>query len=273
MKKLDITAITNASQMPLKKGTLQFLQDSYTEITAATIKALIGANYSPTVVYVLSGGLNISIPPVYSTSAGAVFFNGEVFDLLPSSFTSSSTAVFSIIQSQFTVDADPVTFTDTTVRSIHNIRKMQIAQGLSGSGLADYSQGFFLNFAIPPPLVLTAPILAPYADNLVQIIGSFPNQIIYVPNTSQGAHPILGAGSLNVGDVPAGGIGLSVTFAAISTANYYVVGTMISNGVPSNDTCVVFTITARTTTSFTATFKETQANSQNVAFEYVLIAK
>lgn len=267
MKLLDISAITNAAQMPVKKGTLKFLQDSYTEITATTLKALIGASYSPTVMYVLSGSTNSATAPTYAIIAGSVFFNGEIFNVIPSSFTvgAGNVAVFSLVQTQYTTDADPVTFTDNTARNIHNIRQVQVSQGASGSGLMDYSQAFFLSFAIPPQLSLTG------AGSAV-VSGTYPTLTVTVPITGL-TNPILGAGTYNVGNVPATSTDYPIVFAAISTANYYIMGTIISNGVRANDTNCIWTISNRTTTGFTLTVNEVAATVQNIAFEYILFAK
>ena len=135
MRKLDVSSISDSSQMPVKKGTLQFLQDSYTEITKSVMSSLAGGNnYDPAKVYVLYGVINSGIYPVYNIVEGAVFYNGEIFQVDAASFTAtgSNVAVCNIVQTQYTTDADPVTFTDASVRNIHNIRKMGISQGASG---------------------------------------------------------------------------------------------------------------------------------------------
>lgn len=282
MKKLDISPISDSSQMPLKKGTLQFLQDSYYEIVNAVMSALVGPGYDPTVVYMLYGGINGATAPAYNITAGAVFYNGEVFLMDGAAFTTTGTnvAVISIIQTQYTTDADPVTFTDSAVRNVHNIRKIQVTQGAAGSTIANYGQVFFLNFVIPKQLNLTQPDATQYPNNTLQILGAYPNFQLYVPQAAATANPILAAGSLNVGDIPQAGQDFTVTFpTAVGTGNYYVQGTIISQGASANaDTSVFFTVRSRTTTGFVVHFRELPTSSmggdtQNIAFEYVVFKK
>lgn len=278
MNILDITPITDASEFPVKKGTLQFLQNAYQQIVSATIQGLIGSAYDPAVIYVLYGCVNTGTFPTYNVSSGAVFYNGEVFLVDAEAFTAtgSNVGVFQIVTTQFTTDADPVTFTDTTVRNVHNIRKIQIVQGASGSSpLPDYSQAFFMNFTIPPELNLTAPASGAYAGNLLQLIGAYPNIQLFVPPTAS-PNPILLAASLNVGDVNTGGVGadFTVSFADVGTASYYVLGTIISNGASVRvDSVVTWSIRNRTNTSFQVHFEEYSPGVQNIAFEYILFKK
>jgi hypothetical protein len=263
MKILDITPITNTAQFPPKKGTWQFLQDAHKETTAATIIALIGPGYNPSTVYILYGPtVNSWITPNFSGVAGAAFYNGEVFQIDAASFTitGSNVPVFSINTTQYTTNADPVTFTDATTKNVHNIRKMLIAQGASGSGIADYTSAYFLSFVIPAQVNLTG----------AGVTGSYPNYTIAGPS---GLNPAIYSGSVNVGNIATGGSDITVTFPNLGTANYIVLGSMISNGTAELDGTVLWNIRSRTATSFIVHFREDAAVTQNVAFEYILFAK
>ena len=267
MKKLSVTPITNSAQFFPKKGTLEFLQLTHRETTAATIIALIGSAYSASVVYVLYGCVNSGTYPVYTITAGAVFYNGEIYYVDAASFTASgaNVAVFSTVQTQYTTDADPCTFSDATTHNIHNIVKMQITAGAVGSTIADLSQGFYMSFTIPQQLILTG-------SGVAAVTGSYPNLNIYVPTPPTSTNPILFAGSFNVGDP--GASSYTVTFGVtLSTASYYVVGTIICNGTPSVDVRTQFGINNRTTTSFGLHLNEWTAGFQNIAIEYIIFAK
>ncbi len=269
MKILDISSITDSSEFPLKRGTLQFLQDAHKETLAATIIALIGAAYSPATVYVLNGVVNSGTYP---------FYNGEVYLVDATTFTALGTnvGVFSIGVTQYTTDADPVTYTDSAIRNVHNIRKIVVSQGASGSTFADYLQAFFLSFAIPAPLNLTAPTDLPEnADNAIIVSGAYPNIKIYTPTPPASAHPIIADGYYNVGNIPGSGGDYNIVFAApLSTSNYYVMGTLLSQGPDAQlDTTVVWTIRGRTTAGFILHCSELGAYTQNVGFEYVIFAK
>jgi hypothetical protein len=263
MKLLDVTPITNSAQMPVKKGTLDFLQLAHKETTAATIIALIGSSYNPSTVYILYGPTVTSwATPNFVGVAGAAFYNGEVFQIDATSFTvtGANVPVFSVLTTQYTTNADPVTFTDATTKNVHNVRKMLIAQSASGSGVADYSMAFFLNFVIPAQVNLTG----------AGVTGSYPNYVIAGPT---GLNPVLYAGSVNVGNVATGGQDITVTFASVGTASYYVMGSMISNGTAEQDATVLWNIRSRGTTSFIVHFREDVSATQNVAFEFILFAK
>lgn len=275
MKILDVSSVTDSSQMPVKSGTLEFIQLSYREVVAAMMQALIGPGYDPAVVYILYGVVDSGTLPVYNISAGMAFYNGEVFPVDAASFSAAgaNVAVFQQVQTQFTTDADPVTFSDSAVRNIHNIRKLQIVQGATGSGIADFMQLFRLNFTIPQQLQLTKIITGDYSDNVLEIIGSYPTLSLYVPAPPSSVNPILFAGSFNVGDPNVGGY--DITFPSpLATSNYYVMGSIISNGVDAAiDSSLGWSIRNRTTDGFKLTVKEFAAGVQNVAFEYIIFAK
>ena len=271
MKKLDTAAITNSAQFFPKKGTLAFLQLAFQEGFTEVVKSLIGTAYNPATVYVLRGVIDTGTHPTYTTTEGVVFYGGELFLIDAASFTAggSDVAVFSIVQTQYTTDADPCTFSDATTHNIHNIRKMQLTAGASGSGLANLSQGFYMNFTIPAQLNLTG------AGQAV-VSGGYPNLIVTVPNATN-LNPVLFAGSATLGDIgPVGGGGsaFTVTFGVtLSTAAYYVMGCFISNGTPAQDSVLTWSIHNRTTTNFILNVQEWTPVVQNVAFEYIIFAK
>ena len=276
MKKLDVTPITNTAQFFPKRGTLEFLQLQHRETIAATIIAFIGPTYNTGTMYVLYGVVNTGTYPTYTTSAGVVFYNGEIYYIDAFSFTATglNVAVFSFIQSQYTVDADPCTFSDLTSHNIHNIIKMQLTAGAIGSGLANLSAAFYLNFRIPPQYALTAPVTIPYVGNQAQIIGSYPDQIIYVPPASN-LNPALSSGSVNICNIGATGyIDSTITFGTpLATSNYIVLGSIISNGTPYLDSTILWSIRSRTTSGFIVNFREDSAVLQNFAWEWIAFAK
>lgn len=141
MKKLDNSFITNTSQMPIKKGTLEFLQEAHQETVISIVKAMVGSTYANTTPYVLFGLVESGTGLVHNISTGAIVLLDEIYLVDAAAFTSSigEVPVMNIDISQYTTDADPVTFTDLSVHSVHNIRKFAITSGVSGSGLLDFS--------------------------------------------------------------------------------------------------------------------------------------
>lgn len=141
MKKLDVSSVSNSNGIPVKGGTLQFLQDSYQEALNAIASNLLGKSVDSTKMYRLFGVNNSGTGQNFVISAGALYYNGEVFLVDATTFTADAgrTAVAEIVTTQFTAQADPVLFTDGIERNVHNIRKIRIVSGLSGAGIGDFS--------------------------------------------------------------------------------------------------------------------------------------
>jgi hypothetical protein len=278
MRILDVSSISDVSEMPVKSGTLQFIQDSYKEIGAAIMQALLSPSYNPGTIYVLYGVRNTGTGSFYNISAGAIFLAGEVFLVPATSFTAtgSNVGVFNVFITQFTVNADPVTFSDMTVRNVHNIRQIQVIQG-DPTAFVPYSAASFVNFAIPPQLNLEAD---PAAGNQLSVGGSYPNLTLLVPGTGN-LNPVKGAGSIHVGDVPTGGITIPIIFgtagqAPVQTAPYYVMFSLISQGgIPQDDTTVTVSVidSSRLNTGFSFRCQEWTAETQSIEIEYLLFAK
>lgn len=131
MKKLDVSPIATGIEFPVKKGTLQFLQDSYTEAILASIRNALGSSYSASAVYQLYGAV-VAQPTSgnYTITAGSVFYNGEFFIVDAVSIPiAMATPGFAIDTTQYTTNADPVTFSDNNQRNVHNIRKIIMSDG------------------------------------------------------------------------------------------------------------------------------------------------
>jgi hypothetical protein len=139
MRKIDVSHIGSSVGMPVKSGTLVHLQLAYQEALNALAQSQIGSNYDSSKVYILYGCVNSGSGSTFTISAGAVFYNGEVYLVDAVSFTASGTAVGTIGTTYFGTNADPVTFTDSSTANVHQIRKMVIADATSGSGVADYT--------------------------------------------------------------------------------------------------------------------------------------
>lgn len=146
MRKVDLSAVSTSIGMPIKSGTIQHLQLAYQEALDALAKAAIGSTYDATKFYILYGCVNSTSAPTFTISAGAIFYNGEIYLVDAVTFTAGggNTAVGTITTTQYTTNADPVEFTDGITRNVHNIRKIVFADGASGSGNVDF--GNLLNY-------------------------------------------------------------------------------------------------------------------------------
>lgn len=157
MKILDVTPITSSAQMPIKKGTLQFLQDAYKEVINAILRGTIGGSYSASTYYILHGCVNSGVGSNYVISAGAIFFNGEIYlvDAVTFTTTGGQVPVMNIVTTQYTTNADPVTFTNGVAYDVHDIRKIAISAGTaSGNQYGVNSNNIFVNFANSTPNII-----------------------------------------------------------------------------------------------------------------------
>ena len=134
MKILDNSDITNTAQLPIKKGTIAFLQDSHKETVISLFKAMVGSTYNVLTPYVLFGLNDSGSGLSHNISEGAIVILGEIYQVDAVAFTSASGEVpyLNFIVDQYTTDADPVTFTDLSVHDVHNIRKYEIVSATSG---------------------------------------------------------------------------------------------------------------------------------------------
>lgn len=146
MKILDTTSISTSNAMPIKSGTLQFLQDASKEAMAALVTNLI-PNPDVNTIYRISGCLNSTVAPIHTLSAGVLFYNGEIFNFDGATFTLTGLqkAYARIATTQFTTNADPVQFTDGVSRNVHNIRKIVIENTTTSSGLPEFKDFITLN--------------------------------------------------------------------------------------------------------------------------------
>lgn len=139
MKKLDVSAISSSVAMPIKSGTLQFMQDAHKESLNAIIKNVVEDPQTDT-IYILSGCVNSGTLPVHNISAGTLYVNGEVYDFVGASFTLTGLqkAYARIETTQYTTNADPVAFTDGVSRNVHNVRKIVIENTTVSSSLPEF---------------------------------------------------------------------------------------------------------------------------------------
>lgn len=148
MKKLiiDRGVPSTTNGFPPKSGTWNFLQDSYQEaFTAMHIQQINRrfGSYSTSIAYIMYGcELTTGISNTTIT-AGAVFFNGEVYLVDATSFANPSggnVVIGNIVITQYGTNADPVQYTGGSSFSVHDIRKIVFSSGATGTGnVADYS--------------------------------------------------------------------------------------------------------------------------------------
>lgn len=142
MRNLKLTDITTGVGMPLKSGSLTHVQLAYKEAFENLTKSVIGNCYDNTKGYVIYGCVNTGSGSSYNISAGAIFYQGEIYLVDATTFTTSGSnvPVCTITTTYYTgTEADQVEFTDSVLRNVHEIRKIVIASGASGSGTVNYA--------------------------------------------------------------------------------------------------------------------------------------
>lgn len=146
MKVLNISDISSSNAMPIKSGTLQFLQDAHKETISGLITNLIPTPV-PNTIYILSGCNNSTIAPIHTLSAGVLYYNGEIFNFDGATFTLTGLqkAYARIETTQYLTNADPVQFTDGVNRNVHNIRKIVIENTITSSGLPEFKDFVLVN--------------------------------------------------------------------------------------------------------------------------------
>jgi microcystin-dependent protein len=140
MRRLITSYIDSTKQQPIKKGSLEHLQDAYKEAVSCLARHTIGGGFDPTKWYVLYGcERTVLSPGLVNVSGGAVFRvatgeqHGEILLVDPvTSFTVTTPNVLVLeeVISQptgFWVDptADPTEFTDANDYYVHYYGKAQ----------------------------------------------------------------------------------------------------------------------------------------------------
>ena len=158
MKRLITTDITTTIGFPPKAGTWDFLQDAAKEndeqIMITSIFTIMGYGnsfgYSLSIPYVLYGGQ-------YNSGSGtvaqcAILFNGEIYTA-PTTVV-APTIYAHVVITNYTTNADPVTFTDGNPYNVHNIRKI-VWNNTSAGALFAYTAVNFLRVAKTIPATFT----------------------------------------------------------------------------------------------------------------------
>jgi hypothetical protein len=132
MKNIDISQIVEPTALqPFTANSLKFLQDYNTEDKAAIIKGLVISNlgsYSLTVPYVISGCVVSDSDK--DVTAGEIFYGGKFYETTAVNGT-TNVARFILTKTQDPT-ADPLIFTDSSSKSVHDIYKYVATDVASG---------------------------------------------------------------------------------------------------------------------------------------------
>ncbi len=121
-------------------GTLPFIQDGIQEALFNLFKAIL-YSYTTDDVIILDG-LVFTLTNSGNTNtwtAGAIGYNGEIYTVAAGAVTKTGGQAFVFKNIETYSALDPVIFKDLTSHSVHQIRRITIQAGTTGSGIADYN--------------------------------------------------------------------------------------------------------------------------------------
>jgi len=145
MKNLVLVDIVTGVAAKIKSGSLQHLQTAYTEMIKLACQAVAGSGFDPSAVntgYVIYGCTNSGSGGFYVIAEGLVLYNGILYRVPATSFTTSGAdvPVMTLTVSYTTAtNYDPVLFTDGSSHNIHQDKTLVVSSGTSGTTLLDYS--------------------------------------------------------------------------------------------------------------------------------------
>jgi hypothetical protein len=178
MKKIDTSAITGTTGMPIKSGVLNHLLQSVQEIATALTEGLLGVQYDATKLYVVNGVLGPIVGSTYTINAGWIYYAGELYQVDATSFTVSGgqTAVVTLATTYaLGASGDPVQFTDGSNRNVLQIRKLVVAGGASGSGVTANTNSDLANVVPLNPIATINTVVASMASTTAITFGSTQN--------------------------------------------------------------------------------------------------
>ena len=138
-RKFDTTNIVTPTKAPFSKRSLTHINTAYDELGEGIVNGMLGSYTTGDVVILHGCNVSATIPGTSSVTAGAIYYNGRVYEVDADASiitTGLQTLVWQIAES--TITGDPATFDDGNTYDFHIIEKMELVNGLSGSGLANY---------------------------------------------------------------------------------------------------------------------------------------
>ena len=137
MKKIRTSDIQEGVRaMGAVKATLDHLQEAYQDAITELMYSLTAGSTSVLALYGLVDSDGSAT--AWNISAGAIYYNGEIFTIPAFIGTHvSQVPVLSIVTTYR--GGDPIKFSDNNTYNVHEIRTMQWALGAPGSGIVDFS--------------------------------------------------------------------------------------------------------------------------------------
>ena len=153
MKKLVTSYINAGASQPIKQGTLNHLQEAHEETMEANLDMLNQRNgqirSTGSVPMRMGGCRRNGTFPNYTVTSGAFYFENEVWICDGGVFLAITLGQVLVCTKTITyvtaTNADPVTFSDASSNNVHQVRKIVISAGVSGSGDFDFEDLYDYN--------------------------------------------------------------------------------------------------------------------------------
>lgn len=158
MKRVLSNNITTTAKQPFIKRTFAHYQENAEETLNSLAKAICGSTND---FFILYGCENTGTLPAVNISAGAIYYNGEIYQVPAFSTVSLVNTVIAKITTTYATE-DPVLFTDGSTHYVHQIKTIVLSDGVSGSGDVDFANIKYPNTYIDIPLT---GITFQYIDN------------------------------------------------------------------------------------------------------------
>lgn len=135
-KNLITTNIAGSIKAPFTQAALDNLQANIPEISSAIIQGMLGSYTTNDVIVLYGFSITLTVSGTVATwTKGAVYYNGEIYQVSPGTLTKASGAVFLYSISDVRTAA---AFSDGNSYPWIDVRTITITSGTSGSGIADY---------------------------------------------------------------------------------------------------------------------------------------
>lgn len=200
------TDISSSKRQPYTQRTHIHYNDMITEAVQSLAKMAM-PNVNTTDFYVLYGCVN-SASPNANVSAGAIYFNGEIYlcDVFVDGTISND--IVGTITTTYAA-GDPVLFTDNNTYNVHQIKKIVWSDAVSGTGSVDFAdlkrgQALTKNSVIREET---------FTITTTAITTANTNQMTITPSATHNSDKMVISASGYIGATGAAGIEVSVRLA------------------------------------------------------------
>ena len=137
MKKLDWTAVTASNGLVFEEQTFEHINNGHKDSYIAFVKANIPSAWHTGKLVILYGCVDSGTHPARNLSAGAVYYNGEIYQVDSASFTTTGLQIGIWTLTDVDSGTDESTIKTATSSFAEHVlvnSKFVFAAGLSGSG-------------------------------------------------------------------------------------------------------------------------------------------